>query len=139
MSLTNQGSAASMTAVREIYLRTPPCEVFHWRERSWHAVEQDCIVEIRQTMANRSCIAVVLEENGQLYLNAWILSTTTVKRDAKTDVSIGVEMGQKKEHYLIHFDVPQHADLLYDALVAVRSLATEGPDDSFFQAANFAS
>jgi len=133
MSMANHGRTASVSsfssiaAVRDVYLRTPPCEVFHWRERTWHAVEQDCLVEVRQTTAGRSCIAVLLEENTQMYLNAWILPTTIIKRDAMTDVSIGVEIGQKKEHYLIHFDVPPHADALYDALIAVRAEATEGP------------
>src|SRR4051812_14276689 len=98
MSLALHGRSASVTSissistVREVLLRTPPCEVFHWRERTWHAVEQDCVVEIRQTTSNRACIAVLLKENNQLYLNAWILPTTPVKRDAMTDVSISVEI-----------------------------------------------
>ncbi|KAI8149302.1 hypothetical protein BJV82DRAFT_573656 [Fennellomyces sp. T-0311] len=95
------------------------CEVFHWKSESWYAVEGQCTVEVRQTFTNRSCVAILMQNTGQLYLNAWVLPNTVICHASPTDVSISVFMGNLKENYLIHFQSPAEAARLYQLLQRV--------------------
>lgn len=70
---------------------------------------------------NRACVAVQLQNTGQLYLNAWILPTTVIRQPSPTDVSISVYMGLKKENYLVHFEHPQDANVFSDILRKVHA------------------
>ncbi|KAI9493821.1 hypothetical protein BDB00DRAFT_821726 [Zychaea mexicana] len=92
------------------------CEVFHWKAESWYAVDGQCLLEVRQTFTNRSCVAVLMQNTGQLYLNAWVLPNTVICHASPTDVSISVFMGNQKENYLVHFQSPQEAAHLFQIL-----------------------
>jgi len=110
-------TAAAMASVRDIIHRSPPCEVFRWKDNAWAAVENHCIVEIRQTAVNRPCLAVLIQESNQMYLNAWINRNMTNRQEASTDVSIGIDMGNgRKENYLVHYNDPRDAHALAGAL-----------------------
>ncbi|CAM0135165.1 unnamed protein product [Umbelopsis sp. WA50703] len=110
-------TASAMAAVREILHRTPRCEVFRWKDNDWAAVENFCIVEIRQTVTNKPCLAVIIQESNHMYLNAWINRNMTSRQEAPTDVSISIDMGQgRKENYLVHCDDPRDANALAGAL-----------------------
>ncbi|KAI8380928.1 uncharacterized protein BYT42DRAFT_564703 [Radiomyces spectabilis] len=93
-------------AVRRVLFSHNQCEVFHWKDQSWYAVEGHCLLEVRQAFSNRTSVTVQLQNVGQMYLNAWILPTTVIRRPSQTDVSISVFMGPKKENYLVHFYNP---------------------------------
>lgn len=92
------------------------CDVFHWNNQSWYAADGQCLLQVRLTHNNRTCMAVELQNTGQLYLNAWILPTTVIKQPSPTDISISVYMGTKKETYLVHFPQPQDATALVNIL-----------------------
>lgn len=92
------------------------CDVFHWNNQSWYAAEGQCLLQIRLSHSNRTCVAVQLQNTGQLYLNAWILPTTVIRQPSPTDVNISLFMGAKKENYLIHFAHPQDANVFADIL-----------------------
>ncbi|KAG2188363.1 hypothetical protein INT44_001116 [Umbelopsis vinacea] len=110
-------TANAMAAVREVTHRTPPCDVFRWKDNSWAAVEGQCIAEIRQTMANRPCLAIVIKESNHMYLNAWVNRNMTSRQEAPTDVSIGIDMGNgRKENYLVHCNDPRDAHALAGSL-----------------------
>ncbi|KAJ2962037.1 hypothetical protein NQZ79_g2800 [Umbelopsis isabellina] len=110
-------TASAMAAVREILHRSPRCEVFRWKDNDWAAVENLCIVEIRQTVTNKPCLAVIIQESNHMYLNAWINRNMTPRQEAPTDVSISIDMGQgRKENYLIHCDDARDANALAAAL-----------------------
>ncbi|KAI8062749.1 hypothetical protein BC940DRAFT_308272 [Gongronella butleri] len=102
--------------IKQVAFHNDQCEVFRWKDDSWYAVEGHCVLEIRQTYTNRSCIAIRLSSTGDLYLNAWILPHTMVNLASQTDVSIGVSMGQKRENYLIHFQAAGIAQQLEQVL-----------------------
>ncbi|CAO3613430.1 unnamed protein product [Cunninghamella blakesleeana] len=88
--------------IKQVLFRND-CEVFRWKDESWYAVEGQCLLEVRQTFSNRSCIAIRVQSSGELYLNAWILPQTQIRMASPTDVSLGVIMGPSHETYLIHF------------------------------------
>ncbi|KAG2224368.1 hypothetical protein INT45_006768 [Circinella minor] len=96
------------TGIRQV-LYSGRCEVFHWKSESWYAVDGQCMLEVRQTFTNRSSVAILMQNTGQLYLNAWILPNTIVTQASPTDVSISVFMGNVKENYLVHYQSPQEA------------------------------
>ncbi|KAI9260697.1 hypothetical protein BDA99DRAFT_512893 [Phascolomyces articulosus] len=96
------------TGIRQV-LYSGRCEVFHWKSESWYAVDGQCVLEVRQTFTNRSCVAILMQHTGQLYLNAWVLPNTVVTQPSPTDVSVSVFMGNQKENYLVHFQSPQEA------------------------------
>jgi hypothetical protein len=110
-------TANAMAAVKEITHRSPSCDVFRWKDESWAAVDGQCIVEIRQTVANRPCLAIVIQESNHMYLNAWVNRNMTSRQEAPTDVSIGIDMGNgRKENYLIHCNDPRDANALAGSL-----------------------
>ncbi|KAI8388631.1 uncharacterized protein BYT42DRAFT_241590 [Radiomyces spectabilis] len=88
------------------------CEVFHWKDESWYAVDGECLLEVRQTFTNRSCVAIRLQSTAQLYLNAWILPSTLIRRPSETDVTLSVFLGPRKEMYLVHFTEASEAERL---------------------------
>ncbi|KAI8990965.1 hypothetical protein BDF20DRAFT_908789 [Mycotypha africana] len=106
----------SMKYVRQVLYSNNQCEVFHWNNQSWYAVEGQCELQIKLTHTNRTCVTVQLLPNNQLYLNAWIMPTTVIRQPSPTDVNISLYLGQKKENYLIHFPQPQEANMLANTL-----------------------
>ncbi|ORE04936.1 hypothetical protein BCV72DRAFT_210266 [Rhizopus microsporus var. microsporus] len=103
-------------SIKQVLYSNNQCEVFHWNNQSWYAADGQCLLQVRLTHNNRTCMAVELQNTGQLYLNAWILPTTVIKQPSPTDISISVYMGTKKETYLVHFPQPQDATALVSIL-----------------------
>lgn len=94
-------------------------KVFHWKDESWYAVEEDCLLEVRQTFSNRSCIAIHLKNSGQFYLNAWILPDTFITRTSDTDLSLSLHITNDQselENYLLHCQSKSEADELSNLL-----------------------
>ncbi|KAL9555772.1 hypothetical protein MBANPS3_002211 [Mucor bainieri] len=102
--------------VRQILYSSSQCDVFHWNNQSWYAADGQCLLQVRLTHSNRTCVAVQLQNTGQLYLNAWILPNTVIRQPSPTDVNISLYMGTKKENYLIHFAHPQDATVFANIL-----------------------
>ncbi|KAI9299360.1 hypothetical protein BJ944DRAFT_172479, partial [Cunninghamella echinulata] len=90
--------------IRQVLFRNDQCQVFRWKDETWYAVDGQCLLEVRQTFSNRSCIAIRVQKSGELYLNAWILPQTQIRMASATDISLGVVMGPRHETYLIHFE-----------------------------------
>ncbi|KAI9316279.1 hypothetical protein BX666DRAFT_1949065 [Dichotomocladium elegans] len=111
--------------IRQVIYSNGQCEVFHWKSESWYGVDGHCVVEVRQTFSNRSCLAIQLQNTGQLYLNAWVLPNTVICHASPTDVSISVYMGQQKENYLVHFHTPQDAVQLFQILQRMHQEAVQ--------------
>ncbi|KAG0087249.1 hypothetical protein BGZ92_007476 [Podila epicladia] len=82
--VVRQGDAV---AAREVMFKTKPCDVFQWRDDIWDPLveDDDCVVDLRLTAANRLAMAVLTFESGQLILNAWIVESTTFRRSSETD------------------------------------------------------
>lgn len=102
--------------VRQILFSNSQCDVFHWHNQTWYAAEGQCLLQVRVTHSNRSCVAVELQNTNELYLNAWIMPTTVIRTPSPTDVSVSVYMGAKKENYLIHFEHPNDASVFANIL-----------------------
>ncbi|KAK4520351.1 uncharacterized protein ATC70_008485 [Mucor velutinosus] len=102
--------------VRQILYSSSQCDVFHWNNQSWYAADGQCLLQVRLTHSNRTCVAVQLQNTGQLYLNAWILPNTVIRQPSPSDVNISLYMGTKKENYLIHFAHPQDATVFANIL-----------------------
>ncbi|KAG1147714.1 hypothetical protein G6F37_008190 [Rhizopus arrhizus] len=109
-------NASINNSIKQILYRNDQCQVFHWHNQSWYAADGQCLLQVRLTHSNRTCVAVELRNTGQLYLNAWILPNTVIRQPSPTDVSVSVYMGSKKENYLIHFPQPQEASILVNIL-----------------------
>ncbi|KAI7872936.1 hypothetical protein BDF14DRAFT_1750511 [Spinellus fusiger] len=103
-------------SIKDVLYHNEHSEVFRWKDETWYAVEGQCELEVRQTMNNRSCVAIRLQDTGELYLNAWILPTTVIHSISATDVSLTVFMGSNPENYLIHFEDPADATALSEVL-----------------------
>ncbi|CAO3643530.1 unnamed protein product [Cunninghamella echinulata] len=93
-----------INGIRQVLFRNDQSQVFRWKDETWYAVEGQCLLEVRQTFSNRSCIAIRVQKSGELYLNAWILPQTQIRMASATDISLGVVMGPRHETYLIHFE-----------------------------------
>lgn len=94
-------------------------QVFHWKDESWYAVQEECSLEVRQTFSNRSCVAIHMKETGQLYLNAWVLPDTYICRTTETDLSLSLHITNNQselENYLIHCESKLEADRLTNVL-----------------------
>jgi hypothetical protein len=88
-------------------------KVFHWKDESWYTAQEDCLVEVRQTYSNRSCVAVHMKNTGQLYLNAWVLPDTFICRTTDTDLSLSLHIANNQsamENYLFHCESKAEAD-----------------------------
>ncbi|CAG8465277.1 4206_t:CDS:10 [Ambispora gerdemannii] len=111
-SNSSLASVSSVAATREILYKTPPCKVFIWKESTWKPLttRENCIIEIRLTTTGKCCWAILLEKSRRMVLNAWILPSTTLRRETPTDFSISCEMGQGKEYYRISTPHPVEAD-----------------------------
>ncbi|KAI8082903.1 uncharacterized protein BX664DRAFT_185671 [Halteromyces radiatus] len=102
--------------VRQVLYSNNQCEVFHWKDQSWYAVDGQCTLQVRLTYGGRSCLAVQLQPSGQLYLNAWILPSMSLSQPSATDVSVSVTMMARQENYLVHFRHPADASNLFAML-----------------------
>lgn len=99
--------------IKQVLYSSDQCKVFHWKGNSWYAVEEECVVEVRQTFSNRSCVAVHMKKTGQFYLNAWILPDTVIHRTNPTDLNLSIINQSGLENYLFHLDAPSNIDQLY--------------------------
>jgi hypothetical protein len=82
-------------------------------------VEEECLLEVRQTFANRSCVAIHMKNTGQLYLNAWVLPDTFIIRTSETDLSLSLHITNNQsalENYLFHCESQLEADRLSNIL-----------------------
>ncbi|KAI9486260.1 MAG: hypothetical protein EXX96DRAFT_548348 [Benjaminiella poitrasii] len=111
--------------IRKILYSSSQCEVFHWTNQSWYAADGPCLLQVRLTHTDRACVAVQLQNTGQLYLNAWIVTSTMIRQPSPTDVNISLYMGTKKENYLIHFGQPQDATVFANILRNVQQQEEE--------------
>ncbi|KAI8997717.1 hypothetical protein BDB01DRAFT_772147 [Pilobolus umbonatus] len=108
-----------MNSIKGILYSSNECIVFRWKDESWYAVEDKCLLEVRQTYSSQTCIAIHLESSGQFYLNAWILPDTIIQRISETDLSLTLHMNTDQstiENYLIHCKSKIEADVLYELL-----------------------
>ncbi|KAF9179208.1 hypothetical protein BGZ51_007154 [Haplosporangium sp. Z 767] len=107
--VVGQGNVA---AAKEIMFKTKPCDVFQWRDDIWDPLveDDDCLVELRLTSANRLAMAVITYETGQLVLNAWIVDSTTFRRSSETDVSVSMDMGASVQWFLVALNTGREAD-----------------------------
>lgn len=90
-------------------------KVFRWKDESWCTIEGDCVLEVRQTYNNRSCLAVHMKNTGQMYLNAWILPDIHLTRTSDTDLSLSLHISNSQsamEDYLLHSEVISEVDNL---------------------------
>ncbi|ORZ21596.1 hypothetical protein BCR42DRAFT_407903 [Absidia repens] len=118
--------------IRQVIFRNQQCEVFRWNDESWYAVDGQCLLEVRQTFTNRSCIAIRVQTTGELYLNAWVLPQTQIRLASPTDVSLGLVMGSQQETYLVHFEQSSDATELNQVLQKMHHaavMAARQPND----------
>ncbi|KAG1089881.1 hypothetical protein G6F42_019856 [Rhizopus arrhizus] len=105
--------------IKSVLYSNQQSQVFHWKDESWYAVQEDCSVEVRQTYSNRSCVAIHMKKTGQLYLNAWVLPDTFICRTTETDLSLSLHITSSQselENYLIHCESKLEADHEYGHL-----------------------
>ncbi|CAO0791506.1 unnamed protein product [Mucor circinelloides] len=105
--------------IKSVLYSNQQSQVFHWKDESWYAVQEDCSVEVRQTYSNRSCVAIHMKKTGQLYLNAWVLPDTFICRTTETDLSLSLHITSSQselENYLIHCESKLEADRLTSIL-----------------------
>ncbi|KAF9914711.1 hypothetical protein BX616_007716 [Lobosporangium transversale] len=107
--IVNKGDVA---AAKEVLFKTKPCDVFQWREDNWEPLveDDDVIVELRLTAANRLAMAVTSCEHGQLVLNAWIVNSTTFRRASETDVSVSLDMGAGAQWFTVALNTGREAE-----------------------------
>lgn len=103
---------ADATAAREVMFKTKPCDVFQWRDDIWDPLveDDDCLVDLRLTAANRLSMTVNTYETGQLVLNAWIVESTTFRRSSETDVSVSMDMGASVQWFLVALNSGREAE-----------------------------
>ncbi|CEP14894.1 hypothetical protein [Parasitella parasitica] len=105
--------------IKSVLYSNQQSQVFHWKDESWYAVQEECSVEVRQTFSNRSCVAIHMKKTGQLYLNAWVLPDTFICRTTETDLSLSLHITNSQsplENYLIHCESKLEADRLASIL-----------------------
>lgn len=116
---------AYANATKQILYSHGQCEVFHWKDETWYAADGKCGIQVRLTNANRACVTIQLQKNGQLYLNAWILPTTVIQLLGDSDVSLTLYMGTQKENYLVHFESRADAAGLANILLRMHDEAVQ--------------
>ncbi|KAI8641995.1 hypothetical protein BD408DRAFT_417185 [Parasitella parasitica] len=105
--------------IKSVLYSNQQSQVFHWKDESWYAVQEECSVEVRQTFSSRSCVAIHMKKTGQLYLNAWVLPDTFICRTTETDLSLSLHITNSQsplENYLIHCESKLEADRLTSIL-----------------------
>ncbi|ORZ11859.1 hypothetical protein BCR42DRAFT_97134 [Absidia repens] len=117
-------------SVRQVIYSNNLCEVFHWKDQSWYAVDGQCTVQVRLTFGGRSNLAVQLQPSGQLYLNVWILPSMVVSQPSPTDISVSATMMEQQENYLIHFTHPTDASNLLAMLHRMHHESSRQPPPS---------
>jgi len=118
-----------IAAAKEVLLKTKPCDVFHWKDENWEPLveDDDCVVELRLTTANRMAMAVVTYEHGQLVLNAWIVESTTFRRASECDVSVSMDMGAGAQWYTVALNTGREADEFFAAFQQAKDRAMYDP------------
>ncbi|GBC02690.1 hypothetical protein RclHR1_04760005 [Rhizophagus clarus] len=125
-SMASLASVMSIATFKETIFRSA-CEVFIWKNGEWKPLtkKDNCIVEVRLTVQNKGCWAIILESSNRMVLNAWIHSTTTLHREEANSVSISCEIGQGKEYYKINTTDPSESDELFNCLSKIKESAKE--------------
>ncbi|KAG0325735.1 hypothetical protein BG004_003125, partial [Podila humilis] len=125
--VVRQGDAV---AAREVMFKTKPCDVFQWRDDIWDPLveDDDCVVDLRLTAANRLAMAVLTFEAGQLVLNAWIVESTTFRRSSETDVSVSMDMGASVQWFLVALNSEREADDFCRAFQQTKDRAMYDPN-----------
>ncbi|CAO3702613.1 unnamed protein product [Rhizopus stolonifer] len=104
-------ASPDMHKIKQVLYQNEQCQVFHWKEESWYAANE-CIVQVRETHGQRSCVTVHLKGTDEMYLNAWIiLPGISIQRISETDINLTVQTAQE-ENYLIHCTTSEEADQL---------------------------
>ncbi|KAF9204745.1 hypothetical protein BGZ49_004929 [Haplosporangium sp. Z 27] len=118
-----------VAAAKEVMYKSKPCDVFQWREDAWEPLveEDDCLVELRLTVANRLAMAVITYEQGQLVLNAWVVGSTTFTRSSETDISVSFDMGASVQWFLVAVNTSREADEFCAAFQRVKDRALYDP------------
>ncbi|KAI9275367.1 hypothetical protein BY458DRAFT_507217 [Sporodiniella umbellata] len=122
-----ESPSAGQNGIKQVLYSHDGCVVFHWANETWYAAEGRCVLQVRLTHQQRTCMSVELQDSGELYLNAWILPTTVIRQPSATDVSLSVFMGQRKENYLVHFPHPEEARTLVRLLTEAHREASPPP------------
>ncbi|ORE04506.1 hypothetical protein BCV72DRAFT_243538 [Rhizopus microsporus var. microsporus] len=114
--------------IKQVIYRDDQCQVFHWKDESWYAVEDDqCVLEVRQTYSNRTCITIHMMNTRQMYLNAWILPDTSIQRISDTDINLTVQFGGVEDNYLFHCATNDSASQLDQVLQQVHLESAQLP------------
>lgn len=128
----NQSSPPkSPDTIKQVIHKNDQCQVFHWKDETWHASEESSILEVRQTYSHRPCVTVHMKKTGQMYLNAWISKDMSIQRISETDINLTIQC-PSEEHYLIHCTTQEEADRL-DKVLKEMHLLTEEPSRSISQ------
>jgi hypothetical protein len=126
-SITSLVSVMSIASFKETIFRSSACEVFIWIGGEWKPLtkKDNCIVEVRLTVQNKGCWAILLESSNRMVLNAWVHSTTTLYREDANSVSISCETGQRKEYYKINTSDSTESDQFLSSLLKIKESAVE--------------
>ncbi|RCI07189.1 hypothetical protein CU098_002937, partial [Rhizopus stolonifer] len=113
----NPDMLTQTNAIKSVLYSNDQCQVFHWKDESWYAVDEECLLEVCQTFSNRSCITIHMKNSRQLYLNAWVLPDTFIIRTTETDLSLSLHIANGNqtsdlENYLFHCPSKAEADRL---------------------------
>ncbi|CAG8491820.1 3994_t:CDS:10 [Rhizophagus irregularis] len=126
-SMASLVSVMSIASFKETIFRSSACEVFVWINSEWRPLtkKDKCIVEVRLTVQNKGCWAILLESSNRMVLNAWVHSATTLHREDENSVSISCEIGQRKEYYKINTTDSAESDQFINYLLKIKESAKE--------------
>lgn len=126
-SMASLVSVMSIATFKETIFRSSACKVFVWKNEVWKPLtkKDNCIVEVRLTVQNKGCWAIILESSNRMVLNAWIHSTTTLHREDANSVSISCDIGQGKEYYKINTTDSAESDEFINCLLKIKESAKE--------------
>nr|CAG8515566.1 7479_t:CDS:10 [Entrophospora candida] len=125
-SMSSLESVNSIGSFVETLYQTPPSEICRWINDEWELFINDkCIVELKMTSIKRPCLVVLLAKNGQMILNSWIHSHTTLFRESKVAVSVSCDIGPDTEYYRFSTPTPADADNLVESITKAKAMTNE--------------
>ncbi|CAJ0750016.1 24079_t:CDS:10, partial [Entrophospora sp. SA101] len=125
-SMSSLESVNSIGSFVETLYQTPPSEICRWMNDEWELFINDrCIVELKMTSIKRPCLVVLLAKNGQMILNSWIHSSTTLFRESKVAVSVSCDIGPDTEYYRFSTPTPADADNLVENITKATAMTNE--------------
>ena len=152
-SPTHPKRYSSSSLGRNIFY-TGVCGVFFWRQGQWNRmVEEDCQVSIKFSTDTTTSITGVPQgfleilDGSNILLYTEIMNNSTIRRDGPEEVSVGCDVGPRKEYYMFRPKSNAETDAIQNALTQAKYAAlgpptTRGPhkDSSLFtRASSFAS